>query len=184
MSEMGTIAAKLISLRDRDLDVRQRLLDDGTLFDGYHPEMEAVHRENAATLREIIDEIGWPTRSKVGDEASDAAWLIAQHSIGEPQFMRAAFEMLMDAADDVDPKHIAYMHDRICYFEGRPQRYGTQFDERMHPVEDVAAVNELRASIGLPPHAIETIVGPEDVDPDQVRRDDVDGWRRRVGWVK
>jgi hypothetical protein len=42
----------------------------------YNPEIEKVHRNNAENLREIIGLIGWPTISKVGVEASEAAWLV------------------------------------------------------------------------------------------------------------
>ena len=41
------LAAELIALRDHDLAVRTELQADGSLFDGYHPRMEAVHRANA-----------------------------------------------------------------------------------------------------------------------------------------
>ena len=40
----------LLAAARRDLETRERLVRDGSLFDGYHPEMEAVHLENAALL--------------------------------------------------------------------------------------------------------------------------------------
>jgi hypothetical protein len=50
---------------------------------------------------------------------------------------------------------VAYLEDRICFFEARPQVYGTQYDWdesgelNPHPVEDIAGVDERRRSVGL-----------------------------------
>ena len=69
------LAAELIALRDHDLAVRTELQADGSLFDGYHPRMEAVHRANAARLREVMAEHGWPGAPLVGAYGAQAAWL-------------------------------------------------------------------------------------------------------------
>ena len=82
--------------------------------------METVHRANAARLRAIIDEYGWPGRALVGERGADAAWRIAQHAIGEPAFMRQCRDLLA-AAPDVPRWHFAYIDDRARTFEGRPQ---------------------------------------------------------------
>lgn len=72
-----------------DLSVREELIAEGSLGkQGYHPRMEAVHKINAARLATIIEQHGWPGRSFVGDDGAEATWLIAQHSIGNPTFMR------------------------------------------------------------------------------------------------
>lgn len=149
-------AEKLIRMRENDFSVRQSLLDAGELYGGYHPRMEAVHRENAGALREIIDRIGYPTIEKVGADASDAAWLIVQHAIGEPDFMRKIYGILQSLPEGaVDPKDIAFLEDRIHMYEGKPQRYGTQFDFDdsgiLSPVafDDLNAVNRRRAALGM-----------------------------------
>lgn len=51
------LRAELVAMEADDLRVRARLAADRSLFHGYHPEMEAVHRRNAARLREIIAEL-------------------------------------------------------------------------------------------------------------------------------
>ncbi len=56
----------LLAMQARDREVRSDLLDSGELFKGYSGEMEAVHRDNAARLKEIVDEFGWPGTSLVG----------------------------------------------------------------------------------------------------------------------
>ena len=43
---------------------------------------------------EIINATGYPTIDKVGKEASEATWLIIQHSIGQPEFMKKCAKQL------------------------------------------------------------------------------------------
>ena len=180
------IATELINLAKRDLAVRDELLKANKLEGGYNIDMEKVHRENAARLREIVGLIGWPTISKVGAEASDAAWLIVQHSIGEPSFMKSCYRLMLASVQDVNPQNVAYLHDRICYFEGKPQKYGTQFDgELLYPVEDANEVNELRKKINLKPHAMETIRGIDVSHRGKDLHEDpaFNEWRRSTGWI-
>jgi hypothetical protein len=53
---------ELLAMAAEDRAVRAELAADGSLFAGYHPRMEAVHRRNAARLTEIIEAHGWPER--------------------------------------------------------------------------------------------------------------------------
>jgi hypothetical protein len=55
-------------------------------------------------------------------------------------------------------QHIAFLHDRICIRQGKPQRYGTQSrpragseDWELFPLEDANAVQLERKRIGLEP---------------------------------
>lgn len=180
------IAKELITLAAYDLAVRERLLKENKLTQGYNLEMEAVHKANASRLSEIIDVIGWPTISKVGDEASEAAWLIVQHSIGEPGFVRRCYALMNESAADINPQNLAYLYDRICYFEGKPQKYGTQYDEGgMYPVENKNEVNDLRRKIKLKPHLEDTIVEVKSSnDSDDIHNDaGFNEWRKKTGWI-
>lgn len=165
-----------------DASVRAELAADGSFFDGYCPRMEAVHIANANRLAAIIDEFGWPGRSLVGDDGAEAAWLIAQHAISLPGFMRRCVELVKAA--DVPRWHFAYLDDRIATFEGRPQRYGTQLDDAGMPLPlaDAERVNAWRAEVGLPP--IKQTVGPDSDDLVRESRQEEDEWKRRVGWLK
>ncbi|MBC8069469.1 MAG: hypothetical protein IAG13_14125, partial [Deltaproteobacteria bacterium] len=58
-----SLRRELLERIEHDDTVRERLARDGSLFDGYHPEMEAVHRTNAAWLAELVARAGWPGRS-------------------------------------------------------------------------------------------------------------------------
>ncbi|MGE3930309.1 MAG: DUF6624 domain-containing protein [Hyphomonadaceae bacterium] len=188
----------LIEAARRDSEMRTRLAADGSLFQGYHPEMEAVHLDNARLLEWVIDEIGWPGRSKVHDDGAGAAFIILQHAISRPDLQRRGLTLLMDAiaAGDASALDAAYLADRIASFEDRPQVFGTQFDWdesgqlSPRPVAEPQGLDERRASVGLPPMA-ETIAAmranaaaegeraPSDL---ATRREAFETWARRVGW--
>lgn len=195
-SLLNSLAQILISLARRDLETRQRLAADLSLFDGYHPEMQAVHEENAAILNRIIEERGWPTSALVGEDGAEAAWLIVQHAIARPEFQRRCLELLDEAAaaGSIPPWQPAYLLDRILTYEGRRQVYGTSFDWDEHglmsprPIADPETVDDRRAAVGLPPLAeaiafqrTQTADQPKPVDY-QERQRGMDEWARSVGW--
>ncbi|GAB3545670.1 DUF6624 domain-containing protein [Spirosoma fluminis] len=190
-------ALLLIRLQDEDLRVRQQLLEKGLLSDGYNPQMEAVHLANADQLNTIIAEIGWPTRIKVGEEASHAAWLIVQHAISLPAFMRFCLGLIEQEVTlgTVDPVNHVFLYDRVAMYEGRPQRFGTQFisDELGNLVPypfdaPMDTVNKRRQALGL--HSVQERLSelseglaakpPADFQEQQKAYDD---WRRNVGWI-
>ena len=187
----AALAARLIALAERDQQVRERLAADGSLFAGYHREMQATHDENARALEAVIDQHGWPGERLVGVEAAEAAWLVAQHAIAQPAFQRRCLTLLQAAAaaDEVAPWQAAYLEDRIRVFEGRLQVYGTSHDWDEHgrlgpePIEQPETVDLRRAAVGLPP------LGPPAAPPDEppppdlaARRREMDAWARIVGW--
>ncbi|PWN71092.1 hypothetical protein C1631_000230 [Chryseobacterium phosphatilyticum] len=180
-------AKEIIKLADYDLQVRAQLASDGKLSGGYHPEMERVHQTNAKRLREIIAEIGFPTISKIGAQASDAAWLIIQHSIGEPEFMKACYQMMEENSNDINPIHKAYLYDRIQVFQSKPQKYGTQLTaEGVYPVEDKEKLNQERVRIHLPELSVQEINNIPDAKniPEIDSQDqEYNNWRKKVGWL-
>lgn len=197
--ERPDLADELTRLADDDLSVRARLAETGELFDGYHPEMRAVHRHNGDRLAVIIDEIGgcWPGSRLVGEEGSEAAFLIAQHDIANPPLLRRCRELYTDAVanTDAEPRRLAYLDDRISYLEGRPQRYGTQLGWNHDgefgpwpPLDDPDQVDELRAGLGLEPLADHIAEASEDRQPNRpaaevrAEHDKEDAFARQTGW--
>ncbi len=193
------IATSIIALKDADLKLRNQLMQAGQLNEGYNEEMAQLHHHNAEALNEIIDNIGYPTSNKVGKEASEAAWLVIQHAIGQPTFMRKCVGLLEEAvgAGLANPKSLAYLTDRIAVFEGKPQRYGTQFDWDENGVlspkayDDLNEVNRRRKAVGLNTLAEQTAIirrqareenhlPPADLAE---RRREYEEWRRKVGWI-
>ncbi|MCG8307584.1 MAG: hypothetical protein MI975_09355 [Cytophagales bacterium] len=194
------IAEKIIELKNADSELRDRLVQNGQLGEGYNEEMEKLHNRNAEILNEIIDTIGYPTIDKVGKKASEASWLIIQHSIGKPDFMKKCAKLLENVITEnkAETRNLAYLTDRIAVFEGKPQLYGTQFDwnenGELSPglVDDLTKVNQRRKSIGLNTleEQIEIIRGraknesqspPADFEK---RKKEIDKWRKAVGWIK
>jgi hypothetical protein len=113
------LAAELLVMKAEDLRVRDELAREGSLFDGYRPRMEEVHKRNAARLREIIALHGWPGQSLVGQQATEAAWMIVQHDIAEPQFLRDMLEIFHHEAahGELEAKSAALTEDRIRMYE-------------------------------------------------------------------
>ncbi|UKB85753.1 hypothetical protein LF887_09055 [Chryseobacterium sp. MEBOG06] len=182
-----SFAKELLKLADKDLAIRQQLLAEGKLSAGYHPEMEKVHTDNAKRLREIIAEIGFPTISKVGENASNAAWLIVQHSIGEPDFMKQCYKMMEENSNDLDARNTAYLYDRIQVFQSKPQKYGTQIiPEGIYPVEDKDNLNKEREKVNLLPlsqEKINWIPTPENIPEIEAKDKGYNIWRKKVGWI-
>jgi hypothetical protein len=151
---------ELLEMVERDAAVAEELARDGSLFAGYHPRMHEVHRVNAARLHDIVAEQGWPTTEIVGEVGAEAAWRIVQHAICEPDFQRAMLRVLQNAPSV--ERLIAMLEDRIRALEGRPQKYGTQFDwddrGMLSPypeIENMDSVDARRAEVGLPPLALD-----------------------------
>lgn len=155
-------------MRAEDMRVRQELVDAGELGGSYVPRMEAVHVRNAVRLRELIAAHGWPDEELAGKDGAEAAWLIVQHAIGEPELQREAFRLLRALEGRVPAWQAAYLEDRIAMQEGRPQRYGTQWldnprDGLFRPwrLAEPDRVDELRGSVGLEPLRPVPEPGPE-----------------------
>lgn len=175
-------------MRAEDLRVREMLERDGRLLRGYDADMEAVHRRNAARLREVVDAHGWPGHALAGEDGAEAAWLVAQHAIGEPDFQRACLGWLQAAAarGDVPGWQPACLLDRIRVFEGWPQVYGTQCvtDGRPYPIADEPHVDDRRRGVGLSPlQRGPAAVRERPPGPDEsARQREMHEWARRVGW--
>ncbi len=158
-SRPRALRCDLLDMARLDHSVRAELAASGRLFNaGYEPRMARVHQRNARRLRRIIESVGWPGSDLVGGDGAEAAWLVLQHAISEPDLLRGALPLLTTAAREgkASPAHAAMLEDRIRFFEGRPQRYGTQFDWDADgslstgEVEDPQKLAERRDAVGLP----------------------------------
>ena len=114
--------------------------------------MREVDRENTAFLKEAVAKHGWPGKRVVGVDGANAAWLLAQHA-DDLAFQKECLEKMepLVAAGEVTAKDYAHLWDRVAVAEGRPQRWGTQFDgDEPAPIEDPANVDARRKAVGLP----------------------------------
>lgn len=85
--------------------------------------------ETTERLKEIIAESGWPRKALVGEQAAKAAWLIAQHSQNDPEFMDLVLRLItpLVATGEIKPDCLALLTDQIAASRGEPQLYGTQY---------------------------------------------------------
>jgi len=195
-----SFSEKIVDLKNADLALRDKLAQNGRLSEGYIEEMKDLHNKNAKTLNDIIDTIGYPTIDKVGTEANESTWLIIQHSIGQPEFMKKCAKLLEFAVNEnkADPKDLAYLTDRIAVFEDKPQLYGTQFDwdanRTLSPnkIDNINKVNERRKSISLNTLEEQTEIMRKRIKDEkqtppadfEKRKQEIEEWKKNVGWTK
>jgi hypothetical protein len=124
-------------------------------------EARALGRANSTWLKEVLARIGWFDIGRYGAEASQAAWLIVQHSDHDPAWQREVLEMLRPrvARGDMQGTYFAYLVDRTAVNAGQPQTYGTQGrcvgpgDWQPNTLIDPDNLDRRRAEVGLPPIA-------------------------------
>jgi len=144
------IASRLLNMKQVDQEMRGRALSSRSYWDSN------VDQNNTASLKMIVRRMtGWPTISDVGAEAADAAWLIAQHADHDPEFQLECLDLMKAAPENEVPRpNIARLEDRVRLNMGKPQLYGTQFDEVYgvfipRPIEDLYNVDDRRKAMGL-----------------------------------
>jgi hypothetical protein len=149
------LAEELIRMGKLDQEVRTNIPKEPDRE--FWKRLEAEDRKREAPLARIIDEKGWPAISQVGHEAANSAWLIAQH--GTPDFLKRCLPLMRAAAQkhEMALPSLALSIDRVLMQDGKKQRYGSQFQTddggrtRAYPIEDMAQLDERRASMGLEP---------------------------------
>ena len=128
----------------------------------YSTEMALTDSLNQATVFGILDKEGWPAR--LSDKANQAIWLVIDHS---DLAARSKYLDLVKAEAEegvLDKSDFAVLNDRVLMEEGKPQVYGTQIKMAaefvgeeltmqlyLWPVENPAALDSLRSSVGLSP---------------------------------
>lgn len=151
------ISLELEKMIKEDQDIRE--VSSGGDEDKEHElaeKMGEIDKKNAERLKEIVAQIGWPSISKVGKEASPAAWLLVQHADHDIEFQKVCLDFMKDESKgEVDLHDIAYLEDRIRVNEEKPQLYGTQFNTvegKFVPkeIEDAENVDSRRKEMGLP----------------------------------
>lgn len=149
-----SLQKEILRMYEEDLKLRQALVDAN-----FNPEIGKkvweIDNFHLKRLKEIIEMYGWPGYKLVGENGSDAMWLLVQHT-PEREFQKECLKLLRKAVTDKDasPKNLAYLEDRTLVYEDKKQIYGTQWKKIygkhvLHPVEDFHHLNERRLSIGL-----------------------------------
>jgi len=115
-----------------------------------------VDRKNLTRMKEIVNRSGWPGKTLVGSDGSDAAWLLVQHADSDLAFQERCLALIVAAVKkgESPPRHMAYLTDRVRVAEGKKQVYGTQFHDvggkqEPYPVENEADLDRKRGEVGL-----------------------------------
>lgn len=154
LGKYKAIGEKLISMGLKDQEMRIGHQEGNVEFD------TGVDKENLSNLKLIVEQIGWPSKDKVGEVASHAAWLVIQHADLDVEFQEKCLH-LMEAANGgtVELTQVAYLTDRVAVNREEKQLYGTQFYRNKRgeivprPIRDISGLNKRRKSMGLEPFA-------------------------------
>jgi len=151
---------ELLAMMDADQGARDKLIKSDFKDEEALAEMKALDGRHTARLKQIVDAWGWPTSSLVGEKAAHAAWLLVQHADADPAFQRRCLDLMAKLpAAEVSGKDVAYLSDRVLLAEGKPQRFGTQFEKDAagkwvpKKLEDPEHVDARRREVGLMPLA-------------------------------
>lgn len=152
MSKHNEITSEILSMASIDRNARENSLKNGKTWD------DSIDKIHTLRMKEIVKEIGWPTISKVGIEASHMSWLLVQHADHDPDFQQHCLNLLKQSSEEeIQKMEIAYLEDRILTGKGKPQIYGTQFqkNEKGKFIPKLLAnpktVNQRRKIMGLNP---------------------------------
>lgn len=108
-------------------------------------------------LKSMIPAEGWFLKSKYGEKAATAAFLIVQHAVNDPDLMRSTLRVMerLLPTGEVEGTKYALLYDRVSLeFDHKPQRYGSQAGCQggkmaVINLEDPAHVDDRRRAVGL-----------------------------------
>jgi hypothetical protein len=122
--------------------------------------MKQVDDGNYPEILRIYEKYKWPLISVVGRTAAHNYWLLVQHQ--EPEFQRRVLPDMQRAfgAGEASAVDYAYLYDRVMFFQGKPQHWGTQGDCKngkavLAPVDDPAGLEQRRKDLHLMPVSID-----------------------------
>lgn len=161
------LQTELIKMYLNDQSVRGNVMHD--IISNYNLEeyeltkMDAVITDqiNRDRLKEIIEELGFPTKKLVGKDAMQAVFIIIQHSDGDTEWQKQQLLNIKRAVKqgDMDGQSYAYLYDRIKINGGEKQLYGTQFQNvdlinkkvELADTEDIENLDRRRMEVGMMP---------------------------------
>jgi hypothetical protein len=168
------LRGELLRRMKAEQDVRvelTRLLPGAKFFDQKEREkpeakalfakMRTIDEDNLKWFKEVVEEDGWPGKSRVGKDGAQAAFLLAQHAVGDPAFLTKCLGLLRDAykKGEAEGQHLALLTDRHrVLVEKKNQLYGSQLTAKDGklvplPIDEEENVDARRKELGLPPLA-------------------------------
>ncbi len=123
-------------------------------------ELQEIDQKHTKRMKAIVEKYGWPTKSMVGTDGAQNAWLLVQHADHDRPFQNKCLELMkpLVATGEVSKNNFAYLTDRVLVGAGKPQRYGTQLhtvNNELVPqtMEEPDKVDERRKEMGMEPLA-------------------------------
>ncbi len=154
------LQSQLIRMAQQNQQVRQSLEKCNT--ENVPPALQTLASQigklQTQTLKEIITLHGWPTKKKVGEKGTQAAFILVQHSknlVFQQDMLPLIIQSFLDKGG-IAGKDIAKFTDNVSIRLGKKQVFGTQAkwsDGKVvfAPIENEDSVNLLRAQMGMPP---------------------------------
>ncbi len=156
---------ELMDIFASDQDIRRAYIDMSNTKGWDAPETDSlakimIHTDsvNLVRLEKILNERGWVGPDLVGSRASQAIFLVIQHSDLEVQ--EKYLPMMREAVEKGNARSasLALLEDRVALRQGKNQTYGSQVgrnpdtnESYVLPLDDPENVDERRAKMGLGP---------------------------------
>jgi len=155
INELQTMAEEDQEIRKLAISYRKDLPENFDL-ENFQKEMETIDKNNLEKLKNIVEKIGWPSISKVGEKASHNAWLIIQHADNDVDFQEKCLSLMKNENHEKAAlSDIAYLTDRIAVNKHQGQLYGTQFIKNangkmeVQPIIDPENLDNRRKEMGM-----------------------------------
>lgn len=158
------LAEKLAEVRRTDQEQRLLMREYSDKYGWKSPQMDSLwsiqsyaDSVNTVYITELIDEMGYPGKSIVGDQAS-TAFLVIQHA--ELEIQEKYLPVLRAAAEGGELRwsSLALLIDRVEMRNDRPQIYGSQVSSNPEtgeyffaPIQDPHNIDSIRQTVGLGP---------------------------------
>ena len=162
-NNMQEVDVELCKIGNDDQQIRVKFIEamqtGSSNFENIRDEMLSMDTRNQKYVSNLLDNHGWP--EKLTDCANKAIFFVIQHA--PLPFQEKYFQLIKEKAEQgiVQKSDVATLEDRILMRSQKRQRYGTQTINKktkdgtdvtyVWPVEDEENIDELRASVGLPP---------------------------------
>src|SRR5689334_12841618 len=119
---------ELLSRVQQDQAIRNELIKKGIEYPdaALLARMKTIDSENTGRMKEIIKQYGWPGPNLVGDDGTEAAFLLVQHA--DHEFQKQVLPLVREAyhSHKLSGQDYALLLDRVLVSEGKLQVYGTQ----------------------------------------------------------
>ena len=137
-----------------------KMYEESKTFDpALMKEMVISDSINLVKVLAILENYGWLPMSKIGEKASDALFLVIQHSDAETMEKYLPELKKQATKNEAKKSDAAMMEDRVLTNNHKKQLYGTQALSRQKkdgsqeffiwPIEHPESVNERRAEAGF-----------------------------------